>query len=169
MVKAGNQIMDAEGYGLIFRKTAQDTNGDLLEMDAFYRPHGEKPPLHFHPSQAEQFQVLAGSFQVQLGDQSRVYQAGESFQVPAGVPHAMHNIADEKGHLLWQTRPALKSEEFFEKMWGMELAEGSKKGLGRILRLAVIFQTYRREVRLVNTGQRVALWLLAPLGRMLRA
>jgi quercetin dioxygenase-like cupin family protein len=167
MVKAGTKILNAEGYGLIFRKTAQDTNGELLEMDAFYRPRGTKPPLHFHPSQEEYFQVLSGIFQVQLADQSQVYKAGESFQVPIGVPHAMYNISDEKGHLVWQTRPALNSEGFFEAVWGMEQQESSQNGIRRLLRLAAIFQTYRREVRLVKPGQRFVLWLLAPLGRRL--
>lgn len=167
MVKADRSILDAEGYGLIFCKTSQDTNGELLEMEAFYRPGSEKPPLHYHPSQEENFQVLAGEFQIHLGDESQIYYKGEAFQIPKGVPHSMHNVSDEKGHLIWQTRPALNSEGFFERMWSLDHANGTQSGIGKILRLASIFQSHRREVRLVNPAQRLLLQILAPIGRML--
>jgi quercetin dioxygenase-like cupin family protein len=166
MVKVGTTILDAEGYGLIFCKTAHETDGELLEMEAFYQPGSKKPPLHYHPSQEENFQVLAGEFKVQVGDESRVYRAGEAFHIPKGLPHSMHNISAEKGHLLWKTRPALNSEGFFEKVWGMENGNGAQNGIGKVLRLASIFQTYRSEVRLVNAGQRLLLQLLAPIGRL---
>lgn len=167
MAKMGQKILDAQGYGLIFCKTSQDTQGELLEMEAFYRPHGTKPPLHYHPDQEEYFRVVEGAFQVQIGKESRVFKAGDSFNVPPGVPHAMHNVSEEKGHLLWQTRPALSSEGFYEKVWGMEVSEGPQKGIRQILRLAVVFQAYRREVRLSSSGQRLILQLLAPFGRLL--
>jgi quercetin dioxygenase-like cupin family protein len=167
LAKAGSKILDSEGYGLIFRQTAQDTSGKLLEMDAFYRPHGKLPPPHFHPAQAEHFEVLSGTFRVHLADAVVDYKPGDSFQVPVGVTHAMHNISGEKGHLRWQTRPALNSEGFFQTVWSMEQAQpDGKRGFGQLLRLGVIFDEYHHEVRLANPVQRMLLKVLAVIARV---
>jgi quercetin dioxygenase-like cupin family protein len=168
LARAGDEILDGEGYGLIFRQTAQETNGELLEMEAFYRLASELPPLHFHPRQAEHFEVRGGEFHVTRNGETVVYRVGDTFNLPAGVPHAMYNAAAEKGHLLWQTRPALNSEGFFEKTWTMQRDNPSqRRGLKDMLQLAVIFQTYSQEVRLSSGGQRLLLRLLAPIGRLL--
>jgi quercetin dioxygenase-like cupin family protein len=168
VAKAGDTILDDEGYGLIFRRTARETNGELLEMEAFYRPSSELPPLHFHPRQAEHFDVRSGEFRVMRQGQTHTYRAGESFDIPAGESHAMYNAAAEKGHLLWQTRPALNSEGFFEKTWTMQRDNPSqRRGLKELLQLAVIFQAYAREVRLSSDAQRLLLQLLAPVGKLL--
>jgi mannose-6-phosphate isomerase-like protein (cupin superfamily) len=167
MAKAGSKVLDSEGYGLIFRQTSRDTNGELLEMDAFYRPQGKLPPPHHHPAQEEHFEVLDGVFRVHLGDEIRDVHPGDTFIVPMGVTHAMHNIAAEKGHLRWQTRPALNSEGFFEAVWTMETADHpAKRGIGQLLRLAVIFEEYDNEVRLSNKVQRTVLKILAVFAKM---
>jgi quercetin dioxygenase-like cupin family protein len=167
LAKAGSKILDSEGYGLIFRQTAQDTNGKLLEMDAFYRPHGNLPPPHLHPAQEEHFEILSGTFRVHLANAVVDYKPGGSFHVPIGVTHAMHNISDKKGHLRWQTRPAFNSEDFFHTVWSMEQAQpDGKRGFGQLLRLGVIFDEYHQEVRLANPVQRMVLKVLAVLARM---
>jgi quercetin dioxygenase-like cupin family protein len=168
VAKAGDTILDDEGYGLIFRQTARETNGELLEMEAFYRPSSELPPLHFHPRQVEHFEVRGGEFHVTRDGETRTFRAGDSFDIPAGAPHAMYNAAAEKGQLLWQTRPALNSEGFFEKSWTMQRDNPSQgRGLKDLLQLAVIFQAYAQEVRLSSASQRLVLQILAPVGRLL--
>jgi quercetin dioxygenase-like cupin family protein len=167
MARKGSRILDPEGFGLIFRQTAKETKGALLEMDAFYRPRGELPPAHFHPAQAEHFQVLRGTFHVQLENEDLEYHPGDTFSIPAGAAHAMHNTSDEKGHLLWQTRPALKSEGFFESVWSLEQkSPAGRRGFGQLLRLAVIFEEYDQEVRLANKVQRTALKILAIVAKL---
>jgi quercetin dioxygenase-like cupin family protein len=167
-MNVGHEVLDADGYGLIFRHTAGTTNGQLMEMDAFYKPHSQPPPSHYHPRQTEHFQVMSGRFRVVIDGQATSYGAGDSFEVPAGVIHAMHNESGEKGHLIWQTRPALRSEEFFAALWTLELlSPAGGRGLKQLLRLAVLFDEYRAEVRL-SGGPAAILRLLAPIGRLLR-
>jgi quercetin dioxygenase-like cupin family protein len=167
LTQSGRKVIDSEGFGLIFRKTARDTNGELLEMEAFYRPHGKMPPAHIHPEQEEYFQVMSGTFRVQLEDETREYHTGETFTVPVGARHAMHNVSAEKGQLLWQTRPALNSEGFFATLWSMEQSSPTgKRGFAQLIRLAVIFNEYKREVRLANKVQRTVLLVLSVAARI---
>ena len=60
MARAGQEI---EGYGMRLRlvRTAAETEGELLEMEATYEGTGGLPPEHEHPNQAEHFEVLEGT------------------------------------------------------------------------------------------------------------
>jgi hypothetical protein len=71
----------------------------------------------------------------------------------------------------WQTRPALKTEAFFETVWG--LAKDGKvndEGVPNLLRVALIAREYEEEYCLVSPPravQRVLFAALAPVGRLL--
>ena len=157
------------GERLIFHRTGKETNGELLEMEAIYNPNSPQPPLHYHPFQEEQFEVLRGVFRVRIGEVEHTYQAGDKFTVPIATPHWMHNISDEEGRLLWQVRPALKTQDFFTIMWGLAAAEKTDaNGLPNLWQLAVILHEYRHEFRASSPPyfvQRILFGLLAPIGR----
>lgn len=154
-----------------FHKTSADTGGEYLEMEVSYPPHSHRPPSHYHPYQEEHFEVLYGAFRVRIGDLERTYETGETFRVPPNTPHWMHNVSDQDGCLLWQVRPALKSQAFFETMWGLA-ADGKTDAQGRpgLLQLAVILQEYSQEFRTTRPSywlQRILFGILSPIGRLL--
>jgi hypothetical protein len=47
-----------------------------------------------------------------IGGEERRYVAGDSFDIPAGVPHQM--AGDGAARVHWEVRPALRTAEFFE-------------------------------------------------------
>lgn len=156
---------------LIIRKSGTETKGELLEMEASYPSHSAQPPYHYHPYQDEHFEVLSGKFCTKIGEVEHTYKIGEKFSVPKNTPHWMHNISDEEGSLLWQVRPAMKTQAFFETMWGLE-ADGktNANGVPNILQLAVILHTYSDEFRTTNPPylvQRILFALLSPIGKLL--
>ena len=97
-------------------RTASETDGDLLEMEATYEPGSVEPPEHFHPNQDERFEILAGTIEAQIGGDRRTLRTGDVVDVPARTVHAMWNGSDEQARVNWQTRPALRSEEFFRAL-----------------------------------------------------
>jgi mannose-6-phosphate isomerase-like protein (cupin superfamily) len=116
MAEAGQQIGSPAGMTLLFVKTGAETDGELLEMEATYSGDGGMPPLHLHPSQAEHFEILEGSMRTIVDGEERVYEAGESLDVPAGTPHQMG--AQEPTRMRWEVRPAMRTAEFFERLYG---------------------------------------------------
>jgi quercetin dioxygenase-like cupin family protein len=171
MVRPGDELIDPiRGQRLIFRRTAQGTNGELVEVEAFYQPTSVAPPAHLHPQQEECFEVLSGSITVRLNGQENRYHAGETFCIPAGIAHEMWNGSKAETHLRWQTRPALHTDAFFEIMWRLAEAGKTKKtGVPNLLQLAVIMRQYRQEFRPVKPPllvQHIVFALLAPLGRL---
>jgi quercetin dioxygenase-like cupin family protein len=172
MAHSGDVLIDPiHNQHIIFNKTAEDTNGELVEVEVFYTPAAEPPPAHFHPQQEEGFEVLAGSIHTRINGQDRVYHAGEHFRVLPGTPHCMWNDGEGETHLLWQTRPALHTDNFFEILWRlMQEGKTNKSGMPNLLQATVIMRHYRHEFRLVKPPliiQNIVFTLLAPVGRIL--
>src|SRR5947209_7386042 len=66
----GTELVNpAVGTKTVFTATAASTDGAYVEIEATYPPNSPKPPLHKHPTQTEQFTVLAGSLHVLRGDE----------------------------------------------------------------------------------------------------
>ncbi len=116
MAHAGQEIEGFGGFRLRLVRTGNETDGELLEMEASYGGTGDLPPAHFHPRQAERFEVLEGAVRTVVDGAERRYEAGETFEVPAGVVHQM--TGDGPARVNWQIRPALRTAEFFERLYG---------------------------------------------------
>ena len=150
---------------LHFRRTAADTAGTVLEIEATYAPHGDFPPAHLHPGQDEAFTVLAGTLTVRMGGREERYEPGATFTVPRGTVHTMANRDAVPARVRWETRPALETAEFFAAFY--RLAEpDAPRGLRRAVRLLLLARHYRREIVLTSPRpvvQRLLFALLTPL------
>ena len=116
MAHAGQEIQGPDGFRLRLVRTAAETDGEVLEMEATYGGADWLPPEHLHPQQAERFEVLDGSIRTIIGGSERRYGAGEAFEVQAGTPHQMG--AEDPARVRWEVRPALRTAEFFERLYG---------------------------------------------------
>jgi quercetin dioxygenase-like cupin family protein len=110
MPKAGDVL---EATGVKLRMISIEP--ELLEMEAAYEGTGPLPPAHHHPSQDERFTVLEGRVRTIIADEPRIYETGESFDVPAGTAHQMGG--EGPARLRWEVRPALRTAEFFERAY----------------------------------------------------
>jgi len=116
MAHQGQEIESPGGMTLRLVRTGAETDGELLEMEASYSGEAGMPPEHLHPSQVERFEVLEGSMHAIVGGEERVYEVGESFEVPAGTPHQM--AAQGPTRMRWEVRPPMRTAEFFERLFG---------------------------------------------------
>src|SRR3954452_24318036 len=143
MAHQGQEIESPGGMTLRLVRTGAETDGELLEMEASYSGEAGMPPEHLHPSQEERFEVLEGSMRTNIGNEERVYEAGEAFEVPAGTPHQM--AAQGPTRMRWEVRPALRTAEFFERLYGE--GPGSEREMGEAL-----FAEYSDEFRLTSSN-----------------
>lgn len=110
----------------------------VLVLGATWQPGGKPPPTHWHPHQAEHFEVLAGELTVRLGDaEPRVYAAGETLDVPPRTAHAMWNAGSTPCRASWRVTPAQRTEDLFRA-----IERSSGLGMLRVL------WTFRNEFRL---------------------
>lgn len=172
MALAGQEIVNPEiGERMRFIQTAADTQGALLETEQWLAPGGAVAIRHVHPEQEERFTILSGSLRMEVGRGETILGAGDSVTIAPGVAHRFSNVGDTEVHFIGEVRPALRTEEMFEKMAAITRREGATpdKHLG-LLTTAPLFFHYRREVAVpvVPLGlQRAALAALATLARAL--
>ena len=172
MIRAGATLTNpVTGFRLHFRRTAAETNGELLEVEATYAAFSARPPEHYHPEQREDFEMLAGGVRVCIAGTVRDLGPGEKLRIGVGVRHAMWNPRGEEARMLWQVRPALKTEALFEVlMFLAERGRTDRRGAPRLLDLAVLSRHYRREMALARPPravQALVFGALAPLGQLL--
>ena len=175
MAKAGDEIVNpVTGHRIIFRKTTQDTNGELLQMDWIGRPGWKAGPVHVHSFQEERFQVLSGTLGSHVAGVERTHKPGdEVVVVPPGTKHTVWNEGEEEEvHALVEFRPAsLRSETMLETVFGLaQDGKLSKAGIPRNpFRLALIVHDYEDQIYLGQPPlvvQRVLFGSLASIGRL---
>ena len=121
MAHAGQELHGDGGFRLRLVRTAAETGGEVLEMEASYAGNGQWPPEHLHPRQLERFEVLEGAVRAIIDGNERRYGTGEKFEVPSATPHTM--TADEPARLRWEVTPALRTAEMFEALYESDPAE----------------------------------------------
>jgi len=173
MARAGEEIYNpVQDDRMVFRKTTQDTDGELLRADLFVSPRGGNP-LHVHPLQEEYFKAVSGTLGVRVGDEHRSLSDGEEAVVPPGIPHRWWNESDdEEAHVLIELRPALNTETFFETAYGLARdGKTDEKGAPNLLQQAVTLNGLNKgEIYLAWPPvpvQKALLAALSPVGRML--
>lgn len=173
MVKSGDVIEHPiTRERIIFRKTAHDTNGELLQADFYLPPGGFVAAEHIHPLQEERFEVLTGTLRGRIAGKEVTGGPGETVVVAAGTPHVWWNSGDAEMHVLVEVRPALRIEVFFETFFGLaqDTKVNPKTGLPNPLQLAVTLQGFRHEIILARPpwlAQRLLFGSLAPIGSLL--
>ena len=99
-----------------FVVTSAESDGELHQMRVTYQPQSDLPPSHIHPAQDETFEILDGEVEFILDGVTRTFAAPAVVEVPSGTVHQLHNVSDRPATVLWSTRPALRTGEFFMAM-----------------------------------------------------
>ena len=154
MAKAGDELVNPmTGLRTVFRKTAQETSGELLQVDWIGEPGWTTGPDHVHPRQEERFEVLSGRLGLRVGGVERVHSAG-----------------DDAVHVLVDFRPALRTEIAFETLAGLARdGKTNRAGAPRNpLRLALILREFEEEIYFVRPPLAVQKMILGALARVAR-
>lgn len=171
MARSGDAIEHpVTGERVVWRSVAEDTGGELLELELFARPGGFVAAAHVHPNQEERFEVVSGTLAVRIGGEERILRAGDVAVVPPGRPHAWWNAGPDEVRIRGQIRPALRTEHFFETFFGLgKDGKTNRRGLPNLLQLAVLMREYEDEMRLARPPFAIQRLIFAPLAFIGRA
>lgn len=151
----GRQGEDKARGSLEVVRSSDSTGGALVEFRARYEPHGVPPPPHYHPIQAEHFQVVSGRLTAIVGGKRFALEKGDRLDVDRGTVHKMWNEGDVEAVVSWEVRPALRTQDFMTAMW-------ASRGL---LKQLLLIRRFRKEYRLASPPaviQDLLFLLLAP-------
>ena len=156
--------LETGGVLMKFVQTAAESGGALHVQEARYPPSSTRPPLHRHPRQDERFVIMQGALQFRVGDEDRLVTAGQELAVPRGALHSAYNPGASQTLVIWETRPALRTAEFFLAM--SRATRGRARP--RLLDAAAILNEFSDEFQLAKPAplvQRIVFGCLAPFGQ----
>lgn len=131
MARSGDVVESAAtGEVITFVRTAADTGGELLELDACWTRPGHRAAPHVHPEMEERWRVVEGAAAFRVGELSLTAGPGELVVAPPGVPHVAWNPTAGEVRLRIEMRPALRWEEFVERLFA--LPPGDRTALARL-------------------------------------
>jgi quercetin dioxygenase-like cupin family protein len=172
MTNPGDEIVNSRtGQRMRFSQTSKDTNGELLQIDCFSSPSGVKEPEHIHPFQENRFEILSGSMMFCMAGKVCQLNSREVISIPPKVPHYFWNGSEQEVHYIQEFRPALRSELFFETLFG--LARDGKlnvQGTTNPFLMAVFIPVFWNEIRVTKPPeviQRILFGLFRPIGTLL--
>jgi mannose-6-phosphate isomerase-like protein (cupin superfamily) len=96
--------------------TIRSASPELLDVEGRWGPGGKPPPAHYHPEQDEHFEVLEGTLTAKLNGEERDLRPGETLAIPRRTPHQIWNRGQVEARAIWQTRPALRTENWFRSI-----------------------------------------------------
>lgn len=156
--------------GSTYRVTCSsaDTRGELLEMEWELPAGGWAPQPHVHPGLTEEYEVLAGSFEVLLGGEWRTLKQGESASVPPGTVHTFR-VGAGPVRVRNVHRPALDFEPYITKLCrtANERNLGDLSGLRSLLYIAMLVNEYPQHSRAAGRLLNAAVRPVAAIGRLL--
>jgi len=157
--------------GTVFTLTrpAEETGGELIEMEITLPPGAPSPPRHFHPRQEERWEALEGTISVYVKDGWRDLREGDSVTIPVGQAHTIRNRSDRTVRVRDSHSPALDFEDYIRTLH--RLARAGKLSNPRRPSTLIYFALAWREQHTQTAAQlslRVALPVLAGLGKLLR-
>jgi mannose-6-phosphate isomerase-like protein (cupin superfamily) len=127
------------------------------------------PPLHYHPSQQEYFEILSGSLEFFIHDKWQTLHAGESITVPLNTPHTFKNTSENEVVLINTHEPALDFAAFMEKFYHLS-SSGKLKSAANIstnIYLSMLWMEHTKELISVKPPIGV-MRFFAFLGKILR-
>ena len=131
----------AIGHRITFLQTAEQTNGDLLQIMYAVEAPETKPtiPPHIHLRCEERFEVVEGQLGIISDGEQRLLGVGEEVLIPPGTPHTFWNAGEDELRFITDVRPPGQLQIYWETVFGLaEDGKVDKNGLPNLLQLAVI-------------------------------
>jgi quercetin dioxygenase-like cupin family protein len=147
--------------------TVRESSPEVLAVEATYAPGGSPPPKHFHPQQAEHFEVLEGELRARVDGEEHSLKAGDRLDIPARAAHQMWNAGSAPTRVVWETRPRGRTEDWFRAIDALHRSgRVGKNGMPGPLAFATLLTEYRDVFRLAGAPDPLLRAVLAPLAAL---
>ena len=147
-------------------------DGEVLRAEVWADPGGDVPS-HYHPSQEERFEVVAGQVRFTIGGKRHDAGPRATLVAPAGVTHSFRNTGRDEAHLRVEVEPALQLQGFLEEAAALARAgRYTRRGLPRrpaaVIELADLMVRYRDVTVMAFPPRAIQRLIIEPLARLRR-
>jgi quercetin dioxygenase-like cupin family protein len=106
-----------------FLITSEDSKGEILKFQVTDVVGAAGPPMHWHPEQSENFEVISGTVTLTVNGKTQVLTAGQKASIQKNDIHTYRNTGNTEMVMNIELLPALRTEFFLETMFAL-----AKKG-----------------------------------------
>jgi mannose-6-phosphate isomerase-like protein (cupin superfamily) len=111
-----------------------------LVFQARYAGGGSPPPAHLHPAQDERFEIQSGAMTAIVAGEQQLIAGGEALEIPRGTAHQMWNAGAQPAVVIWRTRPAGRTLDWFRELSAALRGEGREDPSTLLADYADVFQ-----------------------------
>lgn len=163
-------VLDFQAIGKTIATVLQSANDKSVDPIVFMvelGPEEKGPPLHLHPHQTEEYEVLEGEVEFMLGKEKKVFRKGETVHIPPNTPHTFQNISSGWSKMKDTHTPALSFEEMMRELHGL-VVSGKVTGFNdfkSLIYVSMLWVKHDKLQRSVNPPFFV-MRILAVIGRI---
>lgn len=132
------------GERMTFLTTGEETGGEFARVRCELPAGASGPPLHYHLTFTETFEVVEGTLDMYVGGKKhhRVLKSGDAAHAPVKVPHTFWNSSGEPVVFEAVMQPAQPFEDTIRTAFGMARdGKTNKKGVPtNIWELALVYE-----------------------------
>ena len=104
-LRAGDVVDNpVTGERILFRRTAAETGGELVDIEVTVKAGGGVAAAHVHPYQTERFEVLEGMLEFRQGRRRLTAAPGDVVTVTPGTPHSFRNVGEGEARFSTEVR-----------------------------------------------------------------
>jgi quercetin dioxygenase-like cupin family protein len=165
MPRSGDRYVmpDVGEYALV--SSHEDTGGEYVEMEWTLPPGAFAPPPHRHPTQVEEYEVLAGRLDVMVEGHWSSLAAGDSVAVPVNSSHTFRVPPEQPVRVRNFHRPGSHFDDFIEKQYRFTTSERFK-GLKRPSTAIFMSMVWGEHADLLVPSSRVLRSVMRSLARL---
>jgi quercetin dioxygenase-like cupin family protein len=109
----------ATGESVRIIRSADETGGELLVMEAHWSDPNHATPAHVHPAMEERWHVLEGEVGFRIDGRETQAGPGDSVTAAPGVLHENWNAGDGPALMRIELRPPLRWEDFVRQLFAL--------------------------------------------------
>lgn len=118
-----------------FKVTTEETGGAFLQFESTHGP-GMKVLTHLHHEEDEAFYVLAGQYEILIGETRFVASPGAFAFVPRDTIHGFTNMGQDVGRMLITVTPGTQHEGLFREVSALTERIGKPPSTAQLVALA---------------------------------
>ncbi len=126
------ELSGCDGGRMVIQITDEQAAGALYEFDWFIQPSRRMNPPHYHPTQEERFEGVAGTPHVMIDGTRHILVLGDHLVVPPGTFHTVGNPTTEMGHAIARRACKHRSSPCSEDLIRVQPAERSPESEWRL-------------------------------------
>lgn len=148
--------------------TITHSSNDRIEGEMWLGKGSAGPPLHIHPGQEENLELLKGKLQVYRNGKWEIIESGVKWRIPANEIHTFKGLSDSEALVKFSVSPAGEFYDFLNDTYHL-IQSGKLKSydsLSGLVYSSMLVSKYKNTFRASQFHMRLIMGIATIIGRL---